>query len=112
MAKSDALDDADVFKVTRLVTDIAKMEEASLKGARVRLEQAFANLFSIYVARLGASRHPGSSKPKQQDAGEDNNKLLKRKLHAPKEGWKDPKGVAMHVFPYRFYVYQHVANIF
>jgi len=62
------------------------VEEARLNGARARLAQVSADLSPISVARFGASRQPGSLKPKQQDAGEGSNKLLNRKLHAPMDG--------------------------
>ena len=95
LAKSDALD---VSKVARIVGDKNKVKEARLNVARAMLTQASADLFAIFVARFGASWQPGSSKPKKQDAGEANNKLLKMKLSAPMDGWKDPKGVTMRVF--------------
>jgi len=59
------------------------------------------------VARFG----PINLKPKLQEDTE-RSKLLKRKLHAPMDGWKDPKGVTLRVFTYRYCMYQHVANIF
>jgi len=86
MAKSDSLDDANVPKVSGIVRNIAKMEEARLNGARARLAKASAYMFAISVARFGASRQPGSSKPTQQDAGKGSIKLLKRKLLVPKDG--------------------------
>jgi len=68
-AKSDTLDDVDVSKVAEVGKDKAIVEEARLNGARPRLAQAWAYLFVISVARFGASRQPGTSKPKQQEAG-------------------------------------------
>ena len=112
MVKSDAMDDANVSKVPKIVRDRAKVEEARLNGARARHAQASAYLFAISVARFGASRQPGRSNPKQQDDVEVSNKLLKRKLSRPMNGWKDPKGVTMLVFTDRFCLYRHVANIF
>jgi hypothetical protein len=111
LAKSDALDDADVTKVAGIIRDMAKVEEARLNGARARLAQASADLSAIYVARFGASRQPSSMKPKPQD-DKESSKLLKRKLPAPMDGWKDPKGVTMRVFTDRYSLYHHVANIF
>jgi len=111
MAKSDALDDADVSKLSGIVKDMAKVEEARLNGARARLAQASACLFAISVARLGSSRQPNNLKPKLQE-DKESKKLLKRKLHAPMYRWKDPKGVTMRVFTDRYFLYQHVANIF
>jgi len=91
MAKSDALDDSDVTKAARTQP---KVEEARLNGARARLAQASVDLSAIFVARFGAPRQTGSgsrSKPRL-DSGGAGLKLLKRKLHAPKDGWKDAKG--------------------
>ncbi len=56
LAKSDALDDADVTKVAGIIRDRAKVQEARLNGARARLAQASADLSAISVARFGASR--------------------------------------------------------
>jgi len=72
MAKSDALDDADVSKVASIVRDKAKVEEARLNGARVMLAHASAYLSAISVARFGASRQPSSLKPKLQEDKESN----------------------------------------
>ena len=58
MAKSDALDDADVSKVTVMISDKAKVDEARLNGARAMLAQASTYLFAISVARFVASRQP------------------------------------------------------
>jgi hypothetical protein len=49
-------------------------------------------------------------KPKLQD-DKESIKLMKRKLPAPMDGWKDPKGVTLRVFTDRYSMYQHVANI-
>ena len=115
MAKSDALDDADQSKVAGLVRDKAKTEEARLNGARARLAQASADLAATSVARFGASRQPGSGstlKPKDADDFGKKSKMLKRKLPAPKDGWKDAKGVTLNVFTDRHCLYQHATNIF
>jgi hypothetical protein len=85
MAKSDALDDADVSKVASIVKDKAKVKEARLNGARARLAQASANLFAISVARVGASRQPNSLKPKLQE-DKKSRKFMKRKLPVPMDG--------------------------
>jgi hypothetical protein len=50
-------------------------------------------------------------KPKLQD-DKESSKLLKRKLRAPMDGWKDPTSVTMRVFTDRYSMYQHVSNIF
>ena len=100
MAKSDALDDADVSKVARIIRDRAKVEEARLNGARARLAQASADLSAIFVARFRAAPQTGfgsNSKPRL-DAREVGSMLPKRKLPTPKDGWKDAKGVTMNVF--------------
>ena len=111
MAKSDTLDDANVSKVACIVMDRAKVEEIRLNGARARLAQASTNLYAIFVARFGSSRQPSSLKPKLQE-DKKSSKLMKRKLPAPMDGWKDPKGVTLHVFTDMHCLYQHVANIF
>ena len=114
MAKSDALDDSDVTKAAGIVRDKAKAEETRLNGARARLAQASADLSAISVTRFGAARQTGagnSVKPRL-DPGEARSKLLKRKLSAPKDGWKDAKGVTLNVFTDRHTLYQHVSNIF
>ncbi len=111
MAKSDALDDADVSKVSGIVRDMAKVVEARLNGALARSAQASAYLFAISVASFGSFRQPNSLKPKLQEDKEIN-KLMKRKLPAPMDGWKYPKGVTLRVFTNRYCMYQHVANIF
>ncbi len=101
MAKSDALDDADISKVAGIVMDRAKVEEARLIGARARLEQASANLSAISVARFGAVRQIAgcsSSKSKLTEEGEGKSKFLKRKLPPPKDGWKDAKVVTLLVY--------------
>ena len=105
MAKSDALDDSDITKATRIVMDKAKVEETRLNSTRDKLEQASADLSAISVARFGAARQPvSSSKPKLQD-DKKSNKLLKRKLLALMDGWKDPKGVTLRVFTDRYSLY-------
>jgi hypothetical protein len=93
LAKSDALDDADVSKVARIIKDKAKVEEACLNGARARLAQASSDMSAIYVARFGAARHTGSwsNSKLRLDAGEAKSKLLKKKLHASKNGGKSLK---------------------
>ncbi len=48
----------------------------------------------------------------KKNDGEGSRNLLKIKLHAPKNGWKDPKGVIVTVFTDRHRVYRHVSNIF
>ena len=71
MAKSDALDDANVSKEARMVKDKAKGKKARLNGARARLAHVFADLSLISVTRFGAARQTGSrsiSKPRL-DAG-------------------------------------------
>ena len=85
MAKSDALNDADVSKVSCIARDRAKVEEARLYGARARLAQASADLFAISVASFGSSRQPSSLKPKLQE-DKESSKLLTRNLHAPMDG--------------------------
>jgi hypothetical protein len=114
MAKFDALDDYDVTKAAGIVMDKAKVEETRLNGACARLAQASANLSAISMARFGAARHTGarSSVKPRLDSGEAGSKLLKRKLPAPKDGWKDAKGVTLNVFTDRHTLYQHMSNIF
>jgi hypothetical protein len=114
MTKSDPQDDAGISKSAGISKDNAKMEETRLNGARAKLVQATSDMSAISVGatRFGAARQPGRSKPKQQDGGEGISNLRKRKLHAPKNGWKDPKGVTMHFFTGRFCLYQHASNIF
>ena len=90
---------------------MAKVEEARLNGARARLVHASADLSAISVARFGNSRQPSNVKPKPQDYKESS-KLMKRKMLALVDGWKDPKGVTLRVFTDRYSMYQHVANIF
>jgi hypothetical protein len=46
------------------------------------------------------------------DAGEAGSKLQKRKLHAPKDGWKDAKCVTLNVFTDMHCLYHHLSNIF
>ncbi len=113
MVKSDAMDDADVSKVSRIIRDMAKVEEARLNGASAWLAQASADISAISVAKFGAARQTGfGSSPKPRlDTGEAGSKLLKRKLHAPKDGWKDAEGVTLTVFTHRHCLYQHVSNI-
>ncbi len=114
MVKSDAMDDADASKVARIIRDKAKVEEARLNGARARLAHASTDLSAISVARFGAARQTGygSNFRPRLDAGEAGSKLLKRKLPAPKDGWKDAKGVTMTVFTDRHCLYRHLSNIF
>ena len=89
--KSDTLDDADASKGARLIRDKTKEEETRPNGARARLAQASADLSPISVARFVAARQTGygsSSKPRL-DVGEAGSKLMKRKLPAPQDGWKE-----------------------
>ncbi len=84
-----------------IVRDRAKVGEARLNGARARLAQASANVSAISVARFGAVRQTAggsSSKSKLTEEGEGKSKFLKRKLPAPKDGWKDAKGVTLLVY--------------
>ena len=105
MAKFDALEDADVSKVSRIIRDKAKVEEVCLNVARARLAHASADLSAIVVARFGSSRQPASSaKPKLQD-DKKSSKFMKRKMLALMDGWKDPKGVTLRVFTYRYSLY-------
>ncbi len=113
MAKSDALDDSDVTKAAGIIKDKAKVEETRLNGARARLGQASADLSAISVTGFGAARQTvvGSSVKPRLDSGEASSKLMKRKLHAPKDGWKDAKGVTLNVVTDRHTLYQHLSNI-
>ena len=115
MAQLGTLDNADALKSARLARGKANVEEAHLKGARVMVAQASTDLSEISVARFGAARqliNGIKSKAKQHDVGEGGKKLPKRKLPAPMDSWKDPKGVTMHVFTDRHCIYRHEANIF
>ena len=111
MAKSDAYDDADVSKVSGIIRDMAKVEEARLNGARARLAKASADLSAISVAKFGSCRQPNIAKPKLQDDRESI-KLMKRKLPPPMDKWTNPKGVTLRVFTDRYNLYQHVANLY
>ncbi len=100
-AKSDALDDVDATKGSRVIREKTKVEEARLYGSRTRLAQASADLASIFVARFGIARQPNTGiiiRYPQADTVEADNKLRKRKLPAPRDGWKDAKGVTISDF--------------
>ena len=107
MPKLDAMDDADVYKVARVVRDIAKVKEDRLGNARARLADAYADLYAISVARFGNARQTGfgSSSEPWLNTGEERSKLMKRKLPSPKDGWKDLKGVTLPVLTYKHCMY-------
>ncbi len=115
MAKPDALDDADISKMACIVKDRSKVEEVCLNGARARLAQASADLSAVSVARFGAAIQTAvgnNLKSKLTEEGEGKIKFLKRKLPAPKDGWKDAKGVTLLVYFDRFKLFHHLSNIF
>ncbi len=40
------------------------------------------------------------------------NKMLKRKVLAPNDGWLDKEGIDLHTFRDRHRMYQHLSNMF
>jgi hypothetical protein len=113
--KSDALEDDGTSKVARRVIDKTKIEERRLNSARARLAQASSDLSVISVARFGDTRQAGigsSSRPRPLEPEEGSTKLLKRKMSAPKDGWKDAKGMTISIYADKHRFFHHLADIF
>ncbi len=85
-------------------------EEAKHTTARDTLTVARAALAAYGVAISGAFAPivggAASAKINDEDVVEKEQRLLKRKLPSPKDGWKDPKGVIIFVFAYRHLLLQ------
>ena len=117
LVKSDKLLDDDSSAVAKRIRDASTVEEARLNGARARLAAAREALSQYGIARYGASapQAAGIASVKVEDEDADEKKeqrMLKRKLPAPKDGWKDLKGVTINVYTERALLYQDLFDIF
>ncbi len=99
---------------------MVSVEEARLNGARVRLAVARDRLTAYSLAKLGtgprATTVNAVSKSDEDDVAEKQEKkykkLLKKKLHAPKDGWLDEKGIILHIFHDRHRLIQYLTVMF
>ncbi len=117
LVKSDLLGDDDSSAGAKRIKDKTLAEEARLEAARGRLLTARADLAAYGVAIHGASAPVVTSaatvKIDDDDAVEKKElRLLKRKLPAPKDGWKDAKGATISVYTDRHLLYQQLFEIF
>ena len=117
IARSDVLLDDDSSAAAKRIREKVLTEEARLNAARVRLQAARAELAAYGVAIHGASTpvvtSAASVKIDDDDAAEKKElRLLKRKLPAPKDGWKDAKGATISVYTDRHLLYQQLFDIF
>ncbi len=117
LAKSDLLADDDSSAGAKRTREKTLAEEARLDAARGRLQIARADLAAYGVAINGASAPVATSvasvKIDDDDAAEKKElRLLKRKLPAPKDGWKDAKGATISVYTDRHLMYQQLFDIF
>ena len=86
-------------------------------AARAELKAARNSLFAYGIAVHGVSAPlPGatsSSKLDDEDVVEKKeNRILKRKLPSPKDGWKDVKGMTIQMYSDRNTLYQQLYDIF
>ncbi len=102
IARSDVLLDDDFSVAAKRIREKVLAEEARLTAARIRLQAAGAELAAYGVAIHGAMPPAsGSSSVKVDDedaADKKAQRLLKRKLPSPKDGWKDGKGATIVAF--------------
>jgi hypothetical protein len=120
LVKSDNLRDDGASLAARIVKDKTSVKEALLNGARARLFNARDSLAIFSVAFLGSSPRAivGHAIPKMnEDEVEEirekkNNKLLKRKLPSPKDGWLDKKGIVLHSCRDRHHLLHHLSYMF
>jgi hypothetical protein len=117
LAKSDLLGDDDSSTGAKRIKDKTLAEEARLSATRGKLQTARADLAAYGVAIHGASApvitSAASAKIDDDVAAEKKElRLLKRKLPAPKDGWKDTKGATISVYTYRHLLYQQLFEIF
>ena len=117
LVKSDALGDDDVSAGAKRTREKTLAEEARLVTARGELKAARNALAAYGIAVHGASAPlPGaasSSKLDDEDALEKKeNRMLKRKLPAPKDGWKGLKGMTIQLYSDRNTLYQQLYDIF
>jgi len=92
-------------------------EEARLIATRVRLQAARAELAAYGVAIHGAvpSSVAGSPSVKFDDEDATDKKaqrLVKRKLPSPKDGWKNRKGATITAFSNKNMLLHHLFDIF
>ena len=117
LVKSDKLLDDDASAVAKRIREASTVEEARLNGARARLQAARDALSAYGVARFGAAANQAATTPVDlidiEDAVEKKQlRMLKRKLPAPIEGWKDVKGVTNKVYTERALLFQDLYDIF
>ena len=103
IAKRNGLQDNDASARTKKTRDKTLVEETRLNTARDELVTAKVDLVAYGVAVHGAPSHSevGASCAKLDDEDALENKelrLLKRKLPAPKDGWRDAKGATIHSY--------------
>jgi len=99
LRKSAKLKDGDSSPAAKVVRDMVNVEETRLTRARVQLAAARDSLTAYPLPKLG-SRPRAFAAQAVPKAGEDDvaekqekkdEKLSKRKLPAPKDGWLDKK---------------------
>ena len=117
IVKSDALGDEDVSPGAKRIREKTLAEEARLVAAKAELKAANFFLTPYGIAVHGASaplpRAASSSKLDDEDTLEKKeNMMLKRKLPFPKDGWKDVKGMTIHMCSDKNTLYQQPYDIF
>jgi hypothetical protein len=117
IARSDVLLDDDSSAAAERIRDKVLAEEARLTAARVGLQAARAKLAAYGVAIHGATPFATAGSPSvkadDEDAADEKaQRLLKRKLPSPKDGWKDEKGAMIVAFSDKNRLLQQLFDIF
>jgi hypothetical protein len=115
-AKSDLLLDDDSSAGAKKTKEKALAEEARLTTARARLQAARAEWVAYGVAIHGAVPFAFAGRPSVKVDDEDATdkkaqRLLKKKLPSPNDGWKDGKGATIAAFSDKNRLLQHMFDI-